>query len=188
MPYTAPAALAHPAPRRPLQPRLVLGGCPSPPPHPTPQTPLLLATCRNHTSAMSVLLDAGAVVDERMQVPGCMRAWRLGGAEARGPAEAHAQPCPPPPTAQDGTTPLFAAAACNAPAAARLLLERGADAAARSRYGSAPIHDAAAAGNAQLVGLLLAHGADARQGPARCPPLAPLLLGPLPQPPVSRRR
>lgn len=68
----------------------------------------------------------------------------------------------PPAAVQDGTTPLFAAAACGAVDAARVLLQHSADAKAVSKYGSAALHDAAAIGSAELVALLLQHGADAK--------------------------
>jgi ankyrin repeat protein len=63
----------------------------------------------------------------------------------------------------DGFTPLGYAAFFGGPAAARLLLERGADPNAHSAnpLAVAPLHSAVAAKNKDMVALLLARGADA---------------------------
>ena len=62
----------------------------------------------------------------------------------------------------DGWTPLHLAAFFGGFEAAKLLLERGADANARSTNGMSnmPIHAAAAGNRTNLVALLLEHGAD----------------------------
>jgi ankyrin repeat protein len=58
-----------------------------------------------------------------------------------------------------GVTPLYFAAGTNHIAAAKLLVETGADTNAKSTVGQAPLAAAAALGYAEVVRLLLAHGA-----------------------------
>ena len=73
--------------------------------------------------------------------------------------------------ANDGRTPLHAAALTGHVDTARLFLEKGADIHARDEEGRTPLHRAALQGHREMVAFLLARGADraARDKQGRTP-------------------
>jgi hypothetical protein len=129
-----------------------------------PTTPLTEAAARNDAAALRQLLDAGHKPDERGDswTP-LIWAARSGSIDAMNVLlDAGANVNLPGPTGDDwDATPLQHAILERKPAAARLLLDRGADANRGAGAGSLPpLLLAAGDTDPAIVNVLLAHGAD----------------------------
>jgi ankyrin repeat protein len=117
---------------------------------------VLQAAYRGSTDLVDVLLDANPALDAF----DAAAVGRTRGLEELLEADAELVRAWSP----DGFTALHLAAFFGHADAARLLLERGADATVVARHATlkvAPLHSAAAGGHEEIVRLLLEHGADA---------------------------
>lgn len=127
-----------------------------------PRTPLTQAAARNDVATVRHLLDAGHTADEGGD-PWTALIWaaRSGSVDAMTVLlDAGADVNRPGPTGDDwDATPLQHAILARQPAAARLLLDRGADA-KRGTGGLRPVFLAADDTDPAILELLLAHGAD----------------------------
>jgi ankyrin repeat protein len=130
---------------------------------PDPDTPLTQAAARNDVAALRRLLADGHKADERGEswTP-LIWAARSGALDAiKLLLDAGADVNLPGPTGDDwDATPLQHAILERQPAAARLLVDRGADLNSGARASLAPLFLAAGDTDPVIVTLLLAHGAD----------------------------
>ena len=129
-----------------------------------PRTPLTQAAARNDVATLRHLLDAGHAADEGGDAwTALIWAARSGSIEAMTVLlDSGADINRPAPTGDDwDATPLQHAILARQPAAARLLVDRGADL-TRGDSGLRPLFLAADDTDPTILELLLAHGADPR--------------------------